>query len=182
MPLTKELHPDLAALAAEFWAWRAATQPASGDDIPRIERPTGWTPDWSPESVGRQRQQVRTFETRLQALTDEARTWPVDQQVDCRLIGSALARVHWEMDVVQGWRRNPHFYVHQALGPVFEALLEPPPFDAARIDELVRRAESIPETLEAARTNLAAHAVRPFADLAIGALDDIGPRLQTLVR
>ncbi len=34
-------------LARDFWAWRAATQPSSGDDIPRLERPAGWRPDWS---------------------------------------------------------------------------------------------------------------------------------------
>src|ERR1700724_330569 len=102
MPPTQVMHPDLAALAADFWAWRAATQPTSGDDIPRIERPTGWTPDWSPESVDRQRQQLRTFETRWQALASEARSWSLAYQVDYRLIGSALARVHWELDVVRG--------------------------------------------------------------------------------
>lgn len=175
-------NPELTALAADFWAWRAVTQPASGDDIPRIERPSGWAPDWSPEGVQRQRRQLQAFDARWQALASEARAWPVNQHVDYRLIGSALARVHWELDVTQGWRRNPHFYVHQALGPVFEALLQPPPFDEARVTELVHRAESIPATLAAARTNLAEHAVRPFAELAIGALDEIGPRLRTLVR
>jgi Bacterial protein of unknown function (DUF885) len=175
-------NPKLAALAAEFWAWRAVTQPTSGDDIPRIERPPDWAPDWTPESIDRQRQQVSGFEARWRALTGAARAWPVDQQVDLRLLGSALSRVRWEVDVVQGWRRNPHFYVHQTLGPLFEALLRPPPFDATRTKELLRRSQSIPATVDAARTNLGAHAVRPFAELAIGALADIGPRLQTLVR
>jgi uncharacterized protein (DUF885 family) len=175
-------NPELAALATDFWAWRAITQPASGDDIPRIERPLGWAPDWSPENVQRQRQQLQAFDARWHTLAGDALTWAVNQQVDYRLIGSALARVHWEMDVIQGWRRNPHFYVHQTLGPVFEALLQPPPFADVRVKMLVRRAESIPATLDAARANLAQDAVRPFAELAISALDDIGPRLQTLVR
>jgi hypothetical protein len=132
--------------------------------------------------VDQMRQQVAGFEVRWRALASDARGWPVDQQVDYRLIGSALARPRWELDVVQGWRRNPHFYIHQTLGLVFEGLLRPPPFDATRTDALVRRAESIPATLAAARTNLDGHAVRPFAELAIGALEDIGPRLHTLVR
>jgi uncharacterized protein (DUF885 family) len=173
---------NLVALAAEFWAWRAVMQPASSDDIPRIERPPGWMSDWSPASIDRHRQQAHEFEARWAALAGEARAWPIAQQVDYRLIGSALARVRWELDVVQGWRRNPHFYVQQTLGPVFEALLRPPPFDAARTAELQRRAATIPETVNAARTNLAEDAVRPFAELAISALADIGPRLQTLVR
>ncbi len=182
MPSALDANPNLAALAAQLWGWRAATQPTSGDDIPRVERPPGWTPDWSTESVARRQQQLQVFERQWQTLGREASAWPVAQRVDYRLLGSVLARVHWEMDVVQGWRRNPHFYVHQTLGPVFEALLQPPPFDDARVDALLRRAESIPDTVAAAQVNLAQHAVRPFAELAIAALANLGPRLQTLVR
>jgi hypothetical protein len=181
MPSPSDSYPDLAVLGKEFWTWRAGTQPASGDDIPRLERPSGWTPDWSPESMDRRRQQLSAFEARWRALAGEALAWSIGPQVDYRLIGSALARVRWEVDVLQGWRRNPHFYVHQTLGPVFEACLPPPPFDATRAEELVRRAQSIPATIDAAQTNLAEHAVRPFTDLAIGALEDIGPRLHTFV-
>ncbi|MDQ6671243.1 MAG: DUF885 domain-containing protein [Chloroflexota bacterium] len=182
MNSTLESNSNLAALAAQFWAWRAGTQPSSGDDIPRIERPSGWTPDWAPQSIDRQRQQLRAFEAGWEALGPAARAWPIPDQVDYRLIGSALARVHWEMDVVQGWRRNPHFYVHQTLGPVFEALLQPPPFDATRVDALLRRADSIPATVSAAQANLAPGALRPFADLAIGVLADIRARLRAVVR
>jgi hypothetical protein len=35
-------------LAREFFEWRRVQQPASGDDIPRVERPDGWLPDFSP--------------------------------------------------------------------------------------------------------------------------------------
>src|SRR5205807_6652152 len=97
-----------------------------------------------------------------------------------RLIGSAPARVRHELDVAAGWRRNPHFYVHQTLGAVFELLLAPPPFAEQRVGELIRQAQSIPITVDAARANLADHAVRPFAIMAIGALADIGPRLNTV--
>jgi hypothetical protein len=33
-------------LAREFWQWRADHQPSSSDDIPRLERPGNWQPDW----------------------------------------------------------------------------------------------------------------------------------------
>src|SRR6266700_4197337 len=47
------VHADsLDDLARDFWIWRAAEQPVSSDDIPRIERPSGWAPDWSPRSCG----------------------------------------------------------------------------------------------------------------------------------
>jgi hypothetical protein len=173
---------DLATLGDQFWAWRARTQPLSGDDIPRIERPADWRPDWSPDSVSSQREQLDEFQRRYHALDGEATTWSVPQQVDYRLLGSALSRGRWELDVIRGWQLNPHFYVHQTVGTVFELLLQPPPFDVARQDALVQRAESIPTTLQAARTNLAGNAVGPFAELAIGALAGIGGRLDTVAR
>ena len=49
-------------LARDFWAWRAAEQPVSSDDIPRIERPSGWVPDWSPEAVARYHKQLDEYE------------------------------------------------------------------------------------------------------------------------
>ncbi len=176
------LHPNLTALADAFWTWRAVTQPLSGDDIPRIERPAGWRPDWSPDAIAQQRQQGTLFAAEWRKLANDARTWSPALQVDYRLIGSALARVRHELDVLAGWRRNPNFYVHQTLGAVFELLLQPPPFTSERAAELITRAASIPNTVAAARANLVGHAVRPFAAMAIAALRDVGPRLNTVAR
>jgi uncharacterized protein (DUF885 family) len=161
----------LTTLADEFWTWRAATQPTSGDDIPRIERPVDWLPDWSPDAVEQRRQRLSRFEAQWRDL--DASSWPVAQQVDHRLIGSAIARVHWELDALQSWRRNPNFYVLQTLGPVFEALLLPVP----DLQGLTRLAQGIPETLDAARANLSQDAVAPFAGLAVSALQDVREKL-----
>jgi uncharacterized protein (DUF885 family) len=57
-----------------------------------------------------------------------------------------------------------------------EAMIPPPPFDAARARDLLVRLASIPATLEAARANLD-EPVAPFARLAIADLDGIRPRL-----
>ncbi len=46
---------DLQTLGRDFWAWRARTQPVSGDDITRIDRPAGWAPDWSRRSIEERR-------------------------------------------------------------------------------------------------------------------------------
>jgi hypothetical protein len=59
--------------------------------------------------------------------------------------------------------------------------LRPPPFDAERQDAVILRAEAIPSILEAGRSNRS-DAVRPFAKLAIGALKDISPRLETVAQ
>jgi uncharacterized protein (DUF885 family) len=175
-----DYNTDLAALASHLWTWRAATQPSSGDDIPRVERPPDWAPDWSPDAVTQRAQQLAAFRTEWSRLAADARRWPVALQVDYRLLGSLLSRVHWELDVVQGWRRNPQFYVYQSLGAMFEALLPPPPFDAARGAALLRRTEQIPATLDAARANLSGHAIQPFAQLALASIDGIGSRLTTV--
>ena len=103
-------------LSQQFWTWRAANQPASGDDIPRIERPKDWTPDWSAEAVAARRKALAAFEGEWRSV--DTTGWSRADQVDYRLMGSALARVHWELDVTRGWRRNPLFYLDQTVGAV----------------------------------------------------------------
>lgn len=169
------LHGDqLDDLSREFWAWRAVEQPVSTDDIPRLERPAGWVPDWSPAAVHRYRQQLNEFDIRYKKISPSS--WPVPRQVDYRLMGSALARVHWELDLLANWQRNPMFYVDQTAGAYFHLLLQPPPFEAARTRQMVATLAAIPKTLEDAKKNLTRPAA-PFANLAIVQLQDIGPRM-----
>ena len=169
----------LQAFAERFWTWRAATQPASGDDIPRIERPAGWAPDWSPATIAARRQTLRELEREWRGI--DTTGWSRPAQVDYRLLGSAIARVHWELDIVRGWRRNPMFYLEQTLSVLHDDLLRAPPFDAARTSAIVRRLERVPRTLAEGEANLT-EAVGPFAQLAVGALDGIGPRLDSVSR
>ena len=166
---------DLRLLARDFWAWRAVGQPVSGDDVPRILRPAGWTPDWSARAVAARRQELARFEARWQALA--ARGRPVAEQVDHRLLGSALARVRWELDGVRLWRRDPGFYTAQTLGSLVDALLPPPPFTPERSREAVARLAAFPRLLDDGLANLD-QAVQPFARLAIDDLEDIGGRLR----
>jgi len=165
--------------AREFWKWRAAHQPLATDDIPRIERPADWTPDWSADAIATRRQALIGFERRWQQI--DASAWPVPKQVDYRLIGSAIARVRWELEITREWQRNPRFYVSQTLGGIFERLLQPPPIDAVRSGEIVRRLQSFPRTVEQAKANLD-QAVAPWAKLAIEELKDVRGRLQIVVR
>jgi hypothetical protein len=165
----------LQRLARDFWSWRAAGQPVSSDDIPRVLRPPGWTPDWSAAAVAARRRDLARFESRWRALADRDR--PVPEQVDHRLLGSALARVRWELDGVRLWRRDPGFYLAQTLGALVDALLPPPPFTPARGRQVVERLASFPRTLADARANLD-QGVEPFARLALTDLDDIAPRLR----
>ena len=122
--MTTSTYNELQELAEEFWRWRAQNQPVSSDDIPRIERPPNWLPDWSAIAIERRRQEFSDLNRRWQEL--DPKSWPVPQQVDYRLIGSALARVHWELNVTAGHERNPGFYVDQTLGLLYLSLLRPP--------------------------------------------------------
>jgi hypothetical protein len=164
-------------LAREFWQWRALQQPLSHDDIPRIERPVGWVPDWSRATVETRRRELASFVAQWKAIDVSASDVPT--QVDYRLMGSALTRVRWELDITRGWRRNPLFYVAQTMGGVFG--LPPPPFNEARSRQMVLHLQSIPSTVAAPRENLD-EPVRAFAELAIGELRNVRERLTTVAR
>ncbi|WP_044336037.1 DUF885 family protein [Sphingomonas hengshuiensis] len=167
--------PAVQALGADFWAWRASTQPATSDDIPRIARPAAWVPDWSPIAVQAQKAKLAAFEQRWKALADAPRTVP--ETVDYRLVGSALSRVRWELDHVAAWKRQPHFYVAQALNPIFELLLPPPPVERARIDAVLRLLERVPATLAAGQANLT-DMRGPFVDVALHQVADVPASLR----
>ncbi len=62
-------------------------------------------------------------------------------------MGSAIARVRWELDLNRRWERDPSFYLDQTLTALLEALVQPPPFDANRSREIVERMDEIPAIL-----------------------------------
>jgi uncharacterized protein (DUF885 family) len=163
---------SLQSLADEFWQWRARYQPFSQDDIPRIDHPAG-PRDWSAASLARQRVALRDYETRWKQLNPQG--WNRTQQVDYRLMGSAIARVRWELELNRRWERDPSFYLDQTLTALLEALVQPPPFDAARSREIVERMDEMPAILADGRKNL--HPARPFAQLAIAELEQIRSKL-----
>lgn len=166
----------LADLGHRIWVWRAEHQPRSRDDIPRLDRPSGWVPDHRADTFAAVRSQREEFEAELSALDPGD---DVADRVDHRLLRSALARVHWEIDVLARWQRQPRFYIDQALGTIFDVLLRPG-VDAARIREVVRLLDAAPEILRHGVTNLEDTAIAEFADLAIGELTDIDDRCARL--
>jgi uncharacterized protein (DUF885 family) len=167
---------SLDELANDFRAWLAKYAPFTGDDVNRIERPGGLR-DWSRTSIDKQRKDLAQFEGRWKKLDPSA--WPIPQQVDYRLIGSALSRVRWELDINPRWKRDPNFYIAQTLTAVVEALTVPGPYDAARSREILTRIENIPSILQQGAENLD-EPPAPFATVAIGALENIRPRLRQM--
>jgi hypothetical protein len=168
-------YDQLQQLAQDFWTWRAENQPVSSDDIPRIERPPDWVPIWSKEAVARRHREFAGLTKRFSEI--DPKSWPIDQQVDYRLIGSALARVNFELHVMCIHERNPGFYVDQTLGLLFLSLLRPPPFNEDRSRAIVTTLQSFRQTVADAQENLSGKAIRPFALAAIEKLVDVRTRL-----
>ncbi|HEY0162543.1 MAG TPA: DUF885 family protein [Edaphobacter sp.] len=165
---------SLDALSEDFWKWRATEQPFTDDDIPRMERAEGFVVDWSPEAVKSYHRKITEFEKQWRAL--DVKGASVADQIDYRLLGSAIARVYWELDVMPMWRENPDFYLQQSLGSVYATLLPPAPFSAARQSELLSRIERVPATLKAARENLTDMRA-PYVRVTTASLTDIEDRL-----
>jgi hypothetical protein len=157
-------------LGERFWAWRARQQPRTRDDIPRLDRPAGWRPEVDPALAGRRREELTAFQAELRRIRPDQ----VADRVDHRLLRSALARVEWESDILRV-RSIPRFWIDQALGPVFDALLRPG-VDAGRVAEVVRLLRAVPATLAHAPQALAQPA-REFAELAVAELDGIADRI-----
>jgi len=173
--MTTDTYEQLQQFANNFWTWRAANQPVSSDDIPRIERPDNWAPDWSAKASALRRRELAHFRRRHKEM--DVRSWPVPHQVDYRLIGSAIARAHWELNVTCGQERNPGFYVDQTLGLLFQSLLKPPPFTEARSRTIIKVLKSFSATVAHAGENLPGNAIKPFALAALEKLVAVRSRL-----
>jgi hypothetical protein len=166
-------------LASDFWAWRARYGQYTGDDVPRMERPLGVIRDWSAAGVTEQREDLARFDERWNKLNDSGA--PVHQQVDHWLMGSALARVHWELDILKRWQRDPNFYLEQTLTPVAEALTVPNPYNETESREILSRLNNIPGILGEAQKNLVSTPA-PFAKMTIDSLAGIRPKLEQMAK
>jgi uncharacterized protein (DUF885 family) len=167
---------SLDKLAGDFWTWRAKYAPFNGDDVPRMERPGGMR-DWSRASIDRRRKDLIEFETRWRKIDPHA--WPIASQVDYRLIGSALSRVRWELDINPSWRRDPTFYIGQTLTALVEALTVPAPYDEAHSREILTRIDNIPSIVQQGTQNLEKPPA-PFARVAMQSLENIQPHLHEM--
>ncbi|MEI4279482.1 DUF885 family protein [Klenkia terrae] len=170
---------DVQALAADVWAWRRVQAPRSRDDIPRQERPAGWAPDFS--AAGVEAARARRAELHARWAGIDLAGADVATRVDHALVGSTLARVRWELDVLRSPERDASFWVDQALGPVFDALLQPPPFGPERVAQLAHLLAVVPAQVATAQAQLAGGAEAELAAVALDMLADAGTRLRAAV-
>src|SRR6201997_4146039 len=167
---------SLEKLADDFWAWRAKYAPFTPDDVNRIEHPGGIR-DWSRASINQRRKDLVEFEARWKKLNPAQ--WPIPKQVDYKLVGSALSRVNWELDINPRWKRDPNFYIEQTLTALAEALTVPAPYDETRSREILTRIQNIPSILEQGTANLEKPPA-PFATVTIQALDGVRDHLRKM--
>src|SRR5438552_3106324 len=163
-------------LANDLWSWRAKYAPFTGDDVNRLERPGG-VRDWSAAAIDKRGRDLKELDARYQKIDSSG--WPIPQQVDYRLIGSALSRVHWELEINPRWKRDPNFYIEQTLTPIVEALTVPAPYDEERSREILTRIENVPSILQQGTENLD-KAPEPFVTVAIQALEGVRDRLHKM--
>lgn len=124
--------------------------------------------------------QLGEFERQHRSI--DVRQSPVRDRVDHALIGSALARVRWELDTLQSWRRQPSFYVDQSIGVLFDRLVVPSPFDDERSRAIIGTLEMVRRNLEQGRQNLTGHAVAEFAEVTVHELRNVDNELHEVVK
>jgi len=133
--------------------------------------------DWSRAKIDNERKELGECERRWKKI--DPRAWPIAKQVDYRLVGSALSRVRWELDINPSWRRDPTFYIGQTLTPIVEALTVRGPYNEAQSREILTRINNVPSILEQARQNLEKPPA-PFARVAVQSLENIRPHLHQM--
>ncbi|MCH7818569.1 MAG: DUF885 domain-containing protein [Candidatus Marinimicrobia bacterium] len=170
-----QLNEDLQSLASEFFNWRSVTQPATSDDIPRVERPDNWHPEYSQEAILEIKTKYKEFVIRLEEIPKQ--NWLVSDSVDYLILRSAMERVNWEFTVLNAPSRNPDFYIQQTLGAVFELLLISTPMTELRAANIITILNSFSQTVEDAKINLT-DPVASFADIALGNLENIRKKLE----
>lgn len=174
---------EIAQLGHEFWEWRRLQQPRSHDDIPRIERPRGWSPAWSSDDVARYRSDLRGFLARFDSIDAGSATdlkVELESYVEYRLIGSAIHRVIWELDHLKIWQEQPRFYIDQSIGVLFDHLL---PLNVTEdiLQEVAMILDQTPRILSEGRANLEGHAVKAYAEVAIELLQNIESQVREVI-
>ena len=169
------LNREVQDLGREFWEWRIPSSYRSPDDVPRVEHSPDWFPEFDQDSAQRRLGRAAEFRRKWEAInvTDDS----VPNQVDYRLIGSAISRVEWEVAILRNWERDAVMQVHQALGPVYDLMVPAPPLDTDRQDGVIYLLHHVGPQLEVARENLARAGTSALAGAAARLLGDIDEAL-----
>jgi hypothetical protein len=148
-----------ADLLTLFSDWRAFERPPLRDGAP----------DYTAGTIARKQVELKNYQARLAAL-DSSR-WPVEQQVDYRLVWAEMNGLDFEIRVLQPWARDPAFYNSVRMeqsdtpaheGPTHHALVEiwtySFPLNAGAETKLTAELRTVAPLLTQARLNLTGNA------------------------
>ena len=90
---------SLQKLANEFFTWRAITQPATSDDINRVERPDGWAPNYSKTAIEESIQKYNNYKSKLFDISQV--NWTRSDSVDFLLVRSAIESINLEINILK---------------------------------------------------------------------------------
>ncbi|HJO02708.1 MAG TPA: DUF885 family protein [Acidobacteriota bacterium] len=155
MPAGAAPQDGYGALLTLFEDWRQFAAPRLNDGIP----------DYTATAMAAQQRQLGAYQERLDSI-DRA-GWPVEQQIDWRLVKAEMNGLDFDHRVRRPWANNPAFYVmlfpaesdvpaHE--GPIVHGWIDTwtyeYPLSGADAAELAERIRVIPPLLEQARGNL----------------------------
>lgn len=154
-------YDDLVGLLDEFLRWRDPR----GDHPRQVIRDTAGQPiepipDWRPETMAAQREELAAFQARLADMNVAA--WPRDRQVDWLAVRSRFDQHEYILRLQRPWARDPGFYVDRMLRVTFVDL----PVTGEAEERLLSRLRAIPVLVAEARSNLDDVAA-DYADLAL---------------
>jgi len=155
MPASAAPQGGYRALLALFEEWRQFA-------VPRVEN---GVPNYTAAAMARQQRELDAYQQRLDTI--EVVDWPVEQQIDWRLVKAEMNGLDFDHRVRRPWANNPAFYVmlfpaesdvpaHE--GPVVDGWIDTWTYDyplsATDAAELTERVRVIPPLLDQARLNL----------------------------
>jgi Bacterial protein of unknown function (DUF885) len=179
-------------LLALFKEWRSFEEP------PRL---AGGVPDYTPATNAKRLEGLRALQSRLAAI-DRA-GWSVPQQVDYHLVRAEMNGMEYHLRVLQPFARDPAYYTYlipeesdtpAKEGPVIHGAIklydypiwprtvleQPAPLTGAQAAALATRLQTVPQLLQAARTNLAGANARDLWLGGVRAFEEQSEALATL--
>lgn len=130
-------YEDMIELFEEFLEWRD------------LELDVNATPDFGPAAVERRREEINQFQRQLETM--DVASWDRAKQVEYLAARSHMDRAEFILHVTQPWKRDPAFYVI----PLQRIAYTDVPARGADLERLREQLRAVPDTLAAAKSNLA---------------------------
>lgn len=147
-----QANPALIQLSQAFQTWLNRNGAVEPFVATRLQRPADWAPDWSRTAIQARKTEYLQFQARLDAIAPDS--LDTADQVDAALLGAAMERVHWQLEVLDRPSRDPGFYLDQSLGSLFNILLHSPQPSEMQLEEIIRRLHRFPALINSAKLNL----------------------------